>query len=79
MPLAAVAAAPDEIAARRWLAELRHRRLAIGGEQLLAAGVPQGASIGRGLAAARDAVLDGAVSPDDAEAQLRIAAAAAAA
>lgn len=76
LPLAAVAAAPDEGAARRWLEDVRHRRPAITGDTLLQAGVPQGAALGRGLAAARDAVLDGAVEPGDAAAQLRIALAA---
>ncbi|WP_249009715.1 hypothetical protein [Conexibacter sp. DBS9H8] len=45
-------------AAREWLVELRHRRLAIGGADLLTAGVPAGPAIARGLAAARAAMLD---------------------
>lgn len=73
LPLAAIAAAPDVDAARRWLDDLRHRRLAISGESLLAAGVQQGAAVGRGLAAARAAVLDGRAATDDAAAQLAVA------
>ena len=46
-------------AARRWLEEDRHRRLAITGQDLLAAGL-SGPAVGRGLAAARAAMLDGA-------------------
>ncbi len=73
LPEAAVAAAPDADAARRWLEDLRHRGLAITGETLLQRGVPQGAEIGRGLTAARDAVLDGRVAADDAAGQLAVA------
>jgi tRNA nucleotidyltransferase (CCA-adding enzyme) len=46
-------------AARRWLDELRHVGLEIGGEDLIAAGVPQGPAVGRGLRAALAARLDG--------------------
>lgn len=73
LPEAAIAAAPDVEAARRWLEDLRHRRLAITGETLLAAGIPEGAALGRGLAAARTAVLDGVVARDDEASQLAIA------
>lgn len=45
--------------ARDWLERLRHVRLSIGGRDLLAAGVPEGPAIGRGLRAARAAKLDG--------------------
>ena len=45
--------------ARRWLGDLRHVRLDIGGQDLLAAGVPQGPEIGRRLDAALDRKLDG--------------------
>ncbi len=45
--------------ARRWLEELRHVRLEIDGRDLLAAGVPQGPAVGRGLRAALAAKLDG--------------------
>jgi tRNA nucleotidyltransferase (CCA-adding enzyme) len=57
--------------ATRWLDDLRHRRLEIDGSDLLAAGLEEGPAVGRGLAAARVAALDGhAVSR---EAQLRVA------
>ena len=45
--------------ARRWLSELRHVTLEIDGSDLLAAGVPQGEAVGRALAAALRAKLDG--------------------
>lgn len=45
-----------------WAGRLRHVRLDISGEDLLAAGIPQGPAIGRGLAAALDAKLDGRAS-----------------
>ena len=44
--------------ARAWLGDLRHVRLAIDGRDLLAAGVPEGPAIGRGLRAALAAKLD---------------------
>lgn len=50
-----------------WLARDRHVTLEIDGDDLRAAGVPQGAAIGRGLAAARDAKLDGAARDRAAE------------
>lgn len=55
----------------RYLVEWRDVRLEIGGEDLLAAGVEQGPAIGRGLAAALRAKLDGDVSGRDDE--LRVA------
>jgi tRNA nucleotidyltransferase (CCA-adding enzyme) len=66
---AAVAGAPPELVAfagalgaerhaREWLAELRHVRLVIDGGDLLAAGVPEGPAVGRGLRAALAAKLD---------------------
>jgi len=58
--------------ARHWLAHDRHRRLAITGEDLIAAGVPRGPELGARLRAARDAVLDGRVG-DDAADQLAVA------
>jgi tRNA nucleotidyltransferase (CCA-adding enzyme) len=77
-PLEAVALAgalgPAE-AARRWLAELRHVRLQIGGEDLLAAGIPAGPEIGRRLSAALDARLDGGLDAGP-EAELHAALAA---
>ena len=48
--------------ARRWLDELRHVRLEIGGEDLLAAGVPQGPEVGRRLEAALARKLDEGVA-----------------
>lgn len=48
-----------ESVARRWIHELRHVSLDIDGSDLLAAGVQQGAAVGRGLAAALAAKLDG--------------------
>jgi tRNA nucleotidyltransferase (CCA-adding enzyme) len=68
--IAAVAAgAPTELVAlagalgperqaREWLEDLRHVRLLIDGRDLLAAGVPEGPAIGRGLRAALAAKLD---------------------
>ena len=44
--------------AREWLETLRHVRLSINGRDLLAAGVPEGPAIGRGLRAALAAKLD---------------------
>jgi tRNA nucleotidyltransferase (CCA-adding enzyme) len=48
--------------AREWLERLRHVRLEIDGDDLLAAGVPAGPAIGEGLRAARAAKLEGRVS-----------------
>ena len=58
--------------ARRWLAQDRHRRLAITGEDLIAAGVPRGPELGARLRAVRGAVLDGRVG-DDAADQIAVA------
>jgi tRNA nucleotidyltransferase (CCA-adding enzyme) len=61
-PVEAVAAAGargDAAAARRWIDELRHVGLEIGGEDLLAAGVPEGPEIGRRLERTLAAKLDG--------------------
>jgi tRNA nucleotidyltransferase (CCA-adding enzyme) len=53
-------------AAGRWLDQLRQVMLEIDGRDLLAAGVPEGPALGRGLSAALAAKLDGRVrSPDD--------------
>jgi len=57
--------------AQRWLEELRHVRLEITGDDLVGGGVPQGPAVGRGLTAARDALLDGS-APDRAS-QLEVA------
>jgi tRNA nucleotidyltransferase (CCA-adding enzyme) len=75
---AALAGAGTELAAiagalgpaeqvRQWLEQLRHVRLEIDGGDLLAAGLPQGPAIGRGLGAALAAKLDGRVSGREAE------------
>jgi tRNA nucleotidyltransferase (CCA-adding enzyme) len=62
-------------AARRWLSDLRHVKLEIGGAEMLAAGVPSGPSIGRGLRAALAAKLDGqALTREDELAQALAAA-----
>ncbi len=53
--------------ARDWLERLRHVRLEITGEDLLAAGVARGRAVGAGLRAALDAKLDGAVAGPQAE------------
>jgi tRNA nucleotidyltransferase (CCA-adding enzyme) len=53
----------------------RHVGLDISGEDLLAAGVPEGPAVGRGLEAALRAKLDGDVSGRDAELELALAAA----
>lgn len=59
-------------AARRWLAELHGVRLQITGDDLLAAGIPEGPEIGRRLETALWMRLDGEL-PDEREAQLRAA------
>jgi tRNA nucleotidyltransferase (CCA-adding enzyme) len=57
---------PEE-PARWWLERLRHVGLEIDGGDLLRAGVPEGPAVGRGLAAALAAKLDGAVAGRDGE------------
>jgi tRNA nucleotidyltransferase (CCA-adding enzyme) len=63
----------------RWLDDYisswRHVGLEISGDDLLAAGVPEGPEVGRGLAAALRAKLDGEVSGREAELELALAAA----
>ncbi len=83
---AALAGAPPELVAvagalgpadnaRAWFERLRHVRLEIDGEDLTAAGVPEGPAIGIGLRAALAAKLDGAASgrEDELERALRAA------
>ena len=53
--------------ARAWLERLRQVELEIDGDDLLDAGVPQGPAVGRGLAAALAAKLDGLVAGREAE------------
>ena len=53
-----LAAAAGSEPARDWLDRGRHLRLAITGDDLLAAGL-SGPAVGRGLRAARAALLDG--------------------
>lgn len=60
-PLEAVALAGGENA-RRWLSGLRDVRLEISGDDLLAAGVPQGPEIGVRLQRALDRKLDGEIA-----------------
>ena len=56
----------------RWLTDLRHVRLEIGGEELLAAGVPEGPQVGRLLDAVLARRLDGELA-DGREAELHAA------
>jgi tRNA nucleotidyltransferase (CCA-adding enzyme) len=64
-PIEAVALAGGDNA-RRWIDELRHVQLHITGDDLLAAGVPQGPEVGERLRRALERVLDGEVAPDHA-------------
>ena len=59
--------------AARWLDGLHAVRLQIGGEDLLAAGVPEGPEVGRRLQAALAAKLDGSLDGRGREAELRAA------
>lgn len=58
-----------------YMARLRHIRLEIGGGDLLAAGLPQGPAIGRGLEAALTRKLNGEIGGRDAELATALAAA----
>jgi tRNA nucleotidyltransferase (CCA-adding enzyme) len=60
-PVEAVALAGGENA-RRWIDGLRRVRLEIGGDDLLAAGIPEGPAIGARLQRALDRKLDGEIS-----------------
>lgn len=78
VPVEAVALAGAlgaESAARAWISDLRGVRLEIDGADLLASGIPEGEAVGRGLAAALRARLDG--EAPDRDAQLAVALAAA--
>jgi hypothetical protein len=57
---------PDAEAAQRWLDDLRHRALAITGDDLVAAGL-QGPAVGQGLEAAMVALLEGRAPDRDAQ------------
>ncbi|MDQ6777569.1 MAG: hypothetical protein M3071_15445 [Actinomycetota bacterium] len=57
---------PEE-QAREWLEGLRLVHLEIDGEDLIAAGVPEGPAVGQGLRAALEAKLDGRVSGRESE------------
>jgi tRNA nucleotidyltransferase (CCA-adding enzyme) len=70
-PLEAVALAGGHNA-RRWIDELRHVGLHISGDDLLAAGVPQGPEVGERLRRALERVLDGEV-PAERDAELAAA------
>ncbi|HSZ69402.1 MAG TPA: hypothetical protein VK756_03485 [Solirubrobacteraceae bacterium] len=70
--LAGALSVPAATPARRWLCELRHVRLSIGGKDLLAAGVPEGPELGRRLERALRMRLDGALA-DGPEAELAVA------
>jgi tRNA nucleotidyltransferase (CCA-adding enzyme) len=59
----------------RYVAEWRDVRLEIDGDDLLAAGVPEGPAIGRGLAAAMKAKLDGEAAGRQRELQIALSAA----
>ena len=69
-PLEAVALAGGENA-RRWIDDLRHIRLEITGDDLLAAGIPQGPEVGARLRRALDRRLDGDIAGREEE--LRVA------
>jgi len=70
-PLEAIALAGGDNA-RRWIDELRHVGLHITGDDLLAAGVPQGPEVGERLRRALERVLDGEI-PAERDAELAAA------
>src|SRR4051794_31009709 len=72
--LAGALAPAAEPAAGRWLDDLRHRRLEITGEDLVAAGIT-GPPVGRGLEAAMEAALAGAAPDRDSQLEVAIEAA----
>jgi tRNA nucleotidyltransferase (CCA-adding enzyme) len=59
----------------RYAAEWRHVQLEITGDDLLAAGIPEGPAVGRGLEAALSGSLDGEISGRDEELRIALAAA----
>jgi tRNA nucleotidyltransferase (CCA-adding enzyme) len=64
--IVAAGAGPDAEAAERWLDDLRHRTLAITGDDLVAAGL-RGPAVGAGLEAAMVALLEGRAPDRDAQ------------
>ena len=79
-PVEAVALAATlagETQARSWLADLRHRALAISGDDLIAHGIPEGPAVGAGLAAARTGLFDGLADSGAAQLELALRAASA--
>jgi tRNA nucleotidyltransferase (CCA-adding enzyme) len=70
--LAGAASRSARAPARRWLTEVRHVRLRINGDDLLAAGIPQGPELGRRLEKTLRKRLDGELA-DERAAQLRAA------
>jgi len=70
-PLEAIALAGGDNA-RRWIGELRHVGLHISGDDLLAAGIPQGPEVGERLRRALERVLDGEI-PGERDAELAAA------
>ena len=64
---------PSETA-RAWIEDLRGVTLDIDGADLIAAGIPQGEALGRGLAAALRARLDGEALDRDAQLAAALAA-----
>jgi tRNA nucleotidyltransferase (CCA-adding enzyme) len=75
--IALAGALGPEAQAREWLDALRHVKLEIDGRDLIAAGVPEGPAIGRGLRAALAAKLDRRVSGREQELAAALDAAAA--
>jgi tRNA nucleotidyltransferase (CCA-adding enzyme) len=64
-----------ERAAREWLDHISRVRLEIAGDDLIAAGIPEGPAVGRGLRAALAAKLDGLAGDREAELAQALAAA----
>ncbi len=73
--VALAGAVGPEPAATEWLQRLRHVRLQITGEDLLAAGIPAGEAVGRGLRAALRDKLDARVAGRDEELRAAVRAA----
>jgi tRNA nucleotidyltransferase (CCA-adding enzyme) len=67
----ALGAPPDPIL--RWVTDLRHVRLEIDGDDLVAAGVAEGPALGAALAEVRRRKLDGELRGRDAELELALA------